>query len=209
MKVRAFALVIALALTGTILGTQAAAPAAPTAAADAVLFDTPAPRALLTTEPALPPPTVAPAAPQKVAAPAPKPVQKKAAPKPAAKPQKAAKKPSVRTTQTSRAVTRTARVVAGILPSAYRGPYYDARWESFRRCVVKRESNGHYDARNPTSSASGAYQFLRAWTATIQKWTGEHVPIYQMSRYAQDLAFWRALNHGKGARNWAGGGYSC
>ena len=114
-----------------------------------------------------------------------------------------------RTHTVTRARVHTTAVVAGILPSAYRGSYYDARYESFRRCVVKRESNGHYNARNSSSSAAGAYQFLRAWQPTIQHWTGEHVAIWQMSRYAQDMAFWRALDHGKGAHNWAGGGYSC
>lgn len=97
----------------------------------------------------------------------------------------------------------------GILPSAYTGPYYDARFESFRRCVVKRESEGRYGARNHGSGAAGAYQFMPSWVRTIQKWTGEHKPIYAMSRYAQDLAFWRAFNHGKGAGNWAGGRWYC
>jgi hypothetical protein len=106
-------------------------------------------------------------------------------------------------------VSRTYAAPKGILPSAYRGPYYDARYESFRLCVINRESHGNYAARNSSSSASGAYQFLKAWTATIQGWTGEHVAIWQMSRYAQDLAFWRALDHGRGAHNWSGGGYHC
>lgn len=107
----------------------------------------------------------------------------------------------------------TARVRAnldrGILPSAYTGPYYDARYEAKRRCIVKRESEGRYGARNRSSGAAGAYQFMPSWTRTIQKWTGEKKPIYAMSRYAQDLAFWKAFNHGKGARNWAGGRWHC
>lgn len=138
--------------------------------------------------------------------------------KPAAAPVKAAK-PVVKKKHTTtakkkhKAAVTTARVRAnldrGILPSAYTGPYYDARYESFRRCVVKRESEGRYGARNHDSGAAGAYQFMPSWTRTIQKWTGEHKPIYAMSRYAQDLAFWRAFNHGKGAHNWAGGRWHC
>ena len=136
-------------------------------------------------------------------------ITKKAAPKlhtAAVRPHKVA---VARTHTVTRVRVHTASVAAGVLPSAYTGPYYDARYESFRRCVVQRESNGHYNARNSSSSASGAYQFLAAWTHTIQGWTGEHVAIWQMSRYAQDLAFWRALDHGRGASNWAGGGYHC
>lgn len=134
----------------------------------------------------------------------PHPVAKKAATKPQKTAVRHVKKVVVRT------YARTySKAPVGILPSAYRGSYYDARYESFRRCVVNRESHGNYGARNPNSSASGAYQFLAAWTRTIQKWTGEYVPIYRMSRYAQDLAFWRAFDHGRGASNWAGGGYRC
>lgn len=125
-------------------------------------------------------------------------VAPKAKPKPVVKP-----KPKTTTTR------HRANLDRGILPSAYKGPYYDARFESFRRCVVKRESEGRYGARNRSSGAAGAYQFMPSWLRTIQKWTGEYVPIYSMSRYAQDLAFWRAFNHGKGASNWAGGRWYC
>ena len=134
--------------------------------------------------------------------------------KPAAAPVKAAKhvvkkKPAKKKHKTVTTARVRANLDRGILPSAYTGPYYDARYESFRRCVVKRESEGRYGARNRSSGAAGAYQFMPAWTRTIQKWTGEHKPIYAMSRYAQDLAFWRAFNHGKGAHNWAGGRWHC
>ena len=98
--------------------------------------------------------------------------------------------------------------IKGILPSAYRGPYYDARFEAYRRCVVKRESEGQYYAVD-RSGAAGAYQFLPAWTHTIQKWNHHYVPIQKMSRYEQDYAFWRAFNHGKGAHHWAGGRWYC
>ena len=39
-----------------------------------------------------------------------------------------------------------------------------AAWETFAACVSDRESGGSYTARNPTSSASGRWQFLdRSW----------------------------------------------
>lgn len=129
---------------------------------------------------------------------------------PKAKPKPVVVKPKPKEKSTSKVIrTHRANLDRGILPSAYKGPYYDARFESFRRCVVKRESEGRYGALNHGSGAAGAYQFMPSWTATIQKWTGERVPIYAMSRYAQDLAFWRAFNHGRGASNWAGGRWYC
>ena len=99
--------------------------------------------------------------------------------------------------------------IDGILPSAYVGPYYDARYEAYRRCVVKRESEGKYYVVERNSGAAGAYQFMPAWTHTIQQWTGHYVLIRKMTRYEQDYAFWRVFNHGKGARNWAGGRWYC
>jgi hypothetical protein len=98
--------------------------------------------------------------------------------------------------------------ISGVLPSAYKGPGYDPRFENYRRCVVKRESNGHYWSMNK-QGYSGAYQFGLRWTKTIQHWTKEYVPIRWMSRYAQDKAFWLAFNHGKGAGHWAGGRWYC
>lgn len=34
------------------------------------------------------------------------------------------------------------------------------RWRPFQECIVDRESGGNPSARNPSSSASGTYQFL-------------------------------------------------
>lgn len=99
--------------------------------------------------------------------------------------------------------------ISGIKASAYRGRYYDPRFETFRKCVIKRESEGNYWSVEHSSHAGGAYQFMPSWTKTIQHWTGEYVPIWWMDRYAQDYAFWRALNHGKGIGNWAGGRWHC
>ena len=99
--------------------------------------------------------------------------------------------------------------ISGIKASAYHGKYYDSRFESFRKCVLKRESEANYWSVEHSSQAGGGYQFMPAWTRTIQHWTGEYVPIWWMDRYAQDYAFWRALDHGKGISNWAGGRWYC
>ena len=98
--------------------------------------------------------------------------------------------------------------IKGVLPSAYRGKYYDARYEAYRRCVVKRESEGEYYVVDP-SGAAGAYQFMPAWTHTLQVWNHHFVPIQKMTRYEQDYAFWRAFDHGKGASAWSGGRWYC
>ena len=45
----------------------------------------------------------------------------------------------------------------GAVPaSKYRGKYYDARYESIRKCIVHRESRGHYRVVNRYSGAAGA-----------------------------------------------------
>jgi hypothetical protein len=92
--------------------------------------------------------------------------------------------------------------------NTYFGKWFDPSAEVTRECVVARESMDHRDAYN-SSGASGYYQFMLPWTHTIQQWTGEHVPIRDMSTQAQDLAWWRAWDFGKGASNWAGGRWSC
>jgi hypothetical protein len=103
---------------------------------------------------------------------------------------------------------RVSTSLRGVMASAYRGTWYDARFESIRRCIVTRESHGNYRIIN-WLGYQGAYQFGVSWTRTIQHWTGEHVAIHLMSRYAQDYAWWHAWNHGKGAHHWSHGGYHC
>lgn len=92
--------------------------------------------------------------------------------------------------------------------NTYFGPGYDPKYEVTRQCIVMRESNGHYNAHN-SSGAGGAYQFMPDWTRTIQHWTKEYVPIWKMSRKAQDKAWWLAWDHGKNAQHWAGGRWHC
>lgn len=88
------------------------------------------------------------------------------------------------------------------------GRGYDPRFELTRECIAVRESDNTRTSIN-SGGYSGYYQFGLSWTRTIQNWTGEHVPIVQMSTQAQDEAFWIAFDHGRGASNWAGGRWSC
>jgi hypothetical protein len=101
--------------------------------------------------------------------------------------------------------------------STYTGKHYAPRWETWRKCVVWRESRDNPRARNRTSSASGTYQFLdRSWRKSLV-WMllPEHrdqrrevralraQPINAWPRYWQDAAFWTVLDNGKGAKHWA------
>ena len=117
------------------------------------------------------------------------------------------------------AVTKQAKDLKGYEKSLYRGKYYYKGQESWRRCVMKRESNYRYKAKNRSSSASGAYQFLdNNWRDGLvwmmikeSKKTDDDLDPYlrdlfdvhitQWNRYFQDRAFFTALNfEGK----WAG-----
>ena len=117
------------------------------------------------------------------------------------------------------AVTKQAEDLKGYEKSLYRGKYYYKGQESWRKCVMKRESNYRYKAKNRSSSASGAYQFLdNSWRDGLvwmmikeSKKTDDgldpylrdlfDVHITKWNRYFQDRAFFTALNfEGK----WAG-----
>lgn len=118
--------------------------------------------------------------------------------------------------------------------SVYRGKYYNSSQELWRKCVQKRESTHRYGAKNPSSSASGAYQFLDSqWREPLAhmvypelkkmygKSTAQDIkeklfdnPISKWSRSIQDQAFFTVLNyHGKwsGKKHWNGSfaGYKC
>lgn len=116
-----------------------------------------------------------------------------------------------------------ARQLMGIEESLYQGKHYrPARWETFRRCVIHRESRGNYRAANKRSSARGAYQFLdRSWRESLV-WMllPEHrkqglaaevralrdKPIHEWNRYWQDAAFWTVIMASPNNwRHWRGG----
>ena len=120
-----------------------------------------------------------------------------------------------------------AQDLTGYEPSLYTGKWHSPRHESFRKCIMKRESNYNYLAANRSSSARGAYQFLdRSWRIPLthmmlreDKKTGGHlreeilalrdVSIQKWDRYWQDRAFWTAFRHGDGAHHWHYPGSPC
>jgi len=105
--------------------------------------------------------------------------------------------------------------------SLYRGTWWRAQYAGFRQCVMRRESGFRYTAKNKSSSASGAYQFLDTqWRRglvymmlTESRKTNDGLteqikplfaqPITKWDRYFQDRAFYTAYAHGKGAAHWA------
>lgn len=118
----------------------------------------------------------------------------------------------------------------GIEASLYRGRYFRPSLEPKRRCIVKRESNGHYFSIS-RSGYRGAYQMSSA-LARGATWMmlPEHrallgaeqandvlaslrqTPANKWPRYWQDAAFstihnWRGA--GSGAKHWRGGRWHC
>ncbi|AXQ63292.1 hydrolase [Streptomyces phage Comrade] len=66
-------------------------------------------------------------------------------------------------------------------------------------CIRKYESGGNYRALNPSSGASGAYQFM---DGTWQSVTGLPGKAMNYSPAQQDAAFWKLWNNGRGASHW-------
>jgi muramidase (phage lysozyme) len=111
----------------------------------------------------------------------------------------------------------------GYKKSVYRGKFYRANQEHYRKCVMQRESNHTYGARNhpSVSSAAGAYQFLdKSWRPglahmifpELKKDYGKQLavairkeliktPIEKWSREMQDRGFFTVLNYNG---NWSG-----
>ena len=123
------------------------------------------------------------------------------------------------------------RDIKGYEPSLYRGTYYRASVEKRRKCIVIRESEGLYNAINPTRKYRGAYQVspelargatwmmlpehkaLLGWdraTQVLEKLRNS--PMNTWPRYWQDAAFSTINNWkhtGGGAAHWAGGRWHC
>lgn len=119
----------------------------------------------------------------------------------------------------------------GVEPSLYRGKYYRSAIEAKRKCIVDRESEGHYDVVNPSGAYRGAYQ-VSAQLARGATWMmlKEHKwlmgrqaarktlaslrtkPMNAWPRYWQDAAFHTVANWegtGSGIAHWAGGRWHC
>jgi LysM repeat protein len=66
-------------------------------------------------------------------------------------------------------------------------------------CIREKESGGNYQAENPSTSASGAYQFVDStWTSV----TGLAPPASDYSKATQDRAFAELWDGGAGAHHW-------
>lgn len=123
--------------------------------------------------------------------------------------------------EASKPVSREASALAspaaldlrGARPSLYRGKYYHADQERFRRCVAAREGSFTYMVRGGSNRHyHGTYQFndtdwrrgLSYMMQAESKATGDglaqeaaalrKVPIHKWNRYWQDRAFFTALN---------------
>lgn len=115
--------------------------------------------------------------------------------------------------------------LTGKKDSLYTGKYYDKSREQYRLCIAKRESTFTGSVRGGGGNRyAGFYQFSpelargAAWMMLPEAkkvGLGNEVkklirtPMNKWSRYYQDWAFWRVLNHGEGSHHWAGGRYHC
>lgn len=94
--------------------------------------------------------------------------------------------------------------------------YYDAKYEPFKRCVIKRESEGIPTVVNHSSGSAGLFQFMPGWRKILihrlhlgSPWANKGVGIEKWPVKIQTASWWLILNHGRGAHNWAGGRYDC
>jgi hypothetical protein len=119
----------------------------------------------------------------------------------------------------------------GVEPSLYRGRYYNKSVESTRLCIVRRESEGHYDVVNPSGSYRGAYQvssqlargatwmMLKEHKSLMGERNAQRVlaelrrkPMNKWPRYWQDAMFATVASWehaGSGLRHWSGGRWHC
>jgi LysM repeat protein len=70
---------------------------------------------------------------------------------------------------------------------------------SVAACIRQHESGGDYQAENPSTSASGAYQFV---DSTWRSVTGLAPPASDYSKATQDRAFAELWDGGAGAHHW-------
>lgn len=119
----------------------------------------------------------------------------------------------------------------GVERSLYRGRFFHPQAEEKRLCIVRRESEGHYDVINPGGNYFGAYQVSRPLARGVSYMlVGEHrellgperakriladlreTPMNEWPRYWQDAAYHTIMNWEgplSGASHWAGGRWTC
>ena len=125
----------------------------------------------------------------------------------------------------------TAAVQTGVQESAYHGKYYRKAQEAKRKCIVKRESNGHYFSTNRSNGYFGAYQMNRplavgaGWMmrAELREMYGtktgteiarklRKIEPQKWNRFYQDMAWYTIVNWkgtGSGLHHWNGGRFAC
>lgn len=119
----------------------------------------------------------------------------------------------------------------GIAPSAYRGKYYRAGHEPYRKCVAQREGRGQYWGTGSNGMYLGTYQMTVGLTrGAVWMMTKELRAFYgdkrgkelrdqlfntkptRWHRFYWDMAFYTVLNwerDGRGVGHWRGGRFSC
>ncbi len=89
----------------------------------------------------------------------------------------------------------------------------DPHVEKIRKCLLKRESEGHYSVVDPSKRWFGGYQFAMVTSNTAARRMKRPdlvgVPANKWSPADQDAAFYVIYDCGRGRKHWAGGRYPC
>lgn len=89
----------------------------------------------------------------------------------------------------------------------------DPHVEKIRKCLLKRESEGHYAVVDPSKRWFGGYQFAMVTSNTAARRMKRPdlvgVPANKWSPADQDAAFYVIYDCGRGRKHWAGGRYPC
>jgi hypothetical protein len=119
----------------------------------------------------------------------------------------------------------------GVQPSLYRGKYYRSSLERIRRCIVRRESSGHYFSVSHSGTYRGAYQMSPAlargatWmmvpefksilgvkATEVAMLRLRTTPMHKWTRFWQDAAFSTVYNWdhpNSGASHWRATNRGC
>lgn len=128
-------------------------------------------------------------------------------------------------------VAKTAPSQTGVEPSAYRGKFFRAAQEAYRKCVAQREARGQYWTTGSNGFYLGTYQMTHALAhGAVWMMTPELRRVYgdrrgrqirdelhnthptRWHRFYWDMAFYTILNwehDGSGAHHWRGGRFHC
>ena len=102
-----------------------------------------------------------------------------------------------------------AALVGSVLLTACQHPHHD---HPTLACIRHNESRGDYTAKNPRSTASGAYQFLDGTWRTIAGEMG--VTEYPTARHAPEfvqdaVAYYALVGPGRYRSHWTGANRRC